>query len=65
MLNRFIQPDSIVPNPYNSQAFNRYSYVINNPINLIDPSGNTYLCDEGCEEYLERKQYSLDDMAEM
>jgi len=42
VLNRFIQPDSIVPNPVSPQDFNRFSYVINNPINLIDPSGHCY-----------------------
>ncbi|MBL8092175.1 MAG: hypothetical protein JNJ43_17715, partial [Anaerolineales bacterium] len=42
VLNRFIQPDTIVPNPVSPQDFNRFSYVINNPINLIDPSGHCY-----------------------
>jgi len=37
---RFIQPDSIIPGEDNPQAFNRYSYVFNNPVNAIDPSGN-------------------------
>jgi RHS repeat-associated protein len=64
-LGRFIQPDSIIPNPTNPQSFNRYSYVINRPLVFTDPSGNTYICDEGCEENLGRKQYTLDDMAEM
>jgi RHS repeat-associated protein len=31
-LNRFIQPDTIVPNSSNSQSLNRYAYVLNNPI---------------------------------
>ena len=38
-LGRFIQPDSIVSNPANSQTWNRYGYVENNPINLVDPTG--------------------------
>jgi len=41
VLNRFIQPDSIVPDPYNAQMFNRFSYVGNNPINFNDPSGHS------------------------
>ncbi len=43
-LGRFIQPDTIVPGAGNSQAWNRYSYVLNNPITYIDPSGN-FVCD--------------------
>lgn len=39
-LGRFIQPDTIVPGAGNSQAYNRYSYVNNNPIKFIDPSGH-------------------------
>jgi RHS repeat-associated protein len=43
-LNRFIQPDSIVPNMMMPQMFNRFSYVGNNPINFNDPTGHL-LCD--------------------
>ncbi len=35
----FIQPDTIVPQPGNSQAYNRYSYVLNNPLRFVDPTG--------------------------
>ena len=38
-IGRFTQPDSIIPNPSNPQDFNRYSYVLNNPILYSDPSG--------------------------
>jgi hypothetical protein len=48
-LNRFVSADTIVPELGNPQAFNRYSYTINNPLKHIDPSGHTYLCDEKCE----------------
>ncbi|MFZ5904487.1 MAG: RHS repeat domain-containing protein [Chloroflexota bacterium] len=40
-LNRFIQPDSMLPNAANPQEFNRYSYVNNAPINFNDPSGHS------------------------
>jgi hypothetical protein len=43
-INRFIQPDSIIPNPANPQSWNRYSYVLNSPINLSDPSGHESVC---------------------
>ena len=39
-LGRFISPDSIVPDPFNPQALNRYSFVYNNPISNTDPSGH-------------------------
>jgi len=41
-ISRFISPDPIVPQPGNPQAFNRYSYTINNPQNHIDPSGYSF-----------------------
>jgi RHS repeat-associated protein len=44
-LGRFTQPDTIVPDQYNPQSLNRYSYVGNTPINGTDPDGHCYpLC---------------------
>jgi RHS repeat-associated protein len=43
-LNRWVQPDSIVPEPGNPQALNRYSYVYNSPLNFTDPSGHAAVC---------------------
>ena len=43
-LAQFIQPDNIIPNPYYPLAWNRYSYVLYNPLRYKDPSGNRY-CD--------------------
>ncbi len=39
-LGRFVQADTVVPNPANPQALNRYSYVLNNPMKYVDPSGH-------------------------
>ena len=39
VLGRFISPDTIVPDPLDPQAFNRYCYVLNNPLKYTDPSG--------------------------
>ena len=51
---RTLSPDPIVGDPFHGQAFNRYSYVWNNPLRYVDPTG---LCTEeqqaahgGCEE---------------
>lgn len=39
-IGRFISPDTIIPNPADGQHYNRYSYVLNNPIKYSDPSGH-------------------------
>jgi hypothetical protein len=39
-LNRFSQPDTIIPDPYNSADYDRYSYARNNAIKYTDPSGH-------------------------
>lgn len=39
LLARFTSADPLLQDPTYSQSFNRYSYVWNNPTNLIDPSG--------------------------
>ena len=39
-LARFASPDTLVPDPANPQAFNRYTYVRNSPPNLTDPTGH-------------------------
>ena len=39
MLGRFISADPNVQAPKNLQSLNRYSYVMNNPMTLVDPSG--------------------------
>jgi RHS repeat-associated protein len=38
-LGRFISPDPFVQAPADPQTLNRYSYVRNNPVKYIDPSG--------------------------
>ncbi len=39
VLHRFLSPDNYVQDPTNTQNFNRYGYVLNNPLSHIDPSG--------------------------
>ena len=38
-IGRFLQADPFVQDPTNTQSLNRYSYVLNNPLNATDPSG--------------------------
>src|SRR3990172_6528553 len=39
-LGRFLSADTIVPSFANPQSFNRYSYVLNNPLKYTDPTGH-------------------------
>jgi RHS repeat-associated protein len=43
-LNRWIQPDPIIPDPEESHSIDRYAYVKNNPIRYNDPSGHDVEC---------------------
>ena len=45
-LGRFIQPDTIIPDLSNPQSYNRYSYVLNNPLRYTDPTGHWVLFDK-------------------
>ncbi|MCC7705613.1 RHS repeat-associated core domain-containing protein [Janthinobacterium sp. GW460P] len=36
---RFMSADPIIQDPEHSQSYNRYTYVWNNPTNLMDPTG--------------------------
>jgi hypothetical protein len=38
-LGRFLQADPFIQAPTNSQSYNRYAYVFNNPLSYTDPSG--------------------------
>lgn len=40
VLGRFTQADTIIPNPGNPLAMDRYAYVYNNPVKYIDPTGH-------------------------
>jgi RHS repeat-associated protein len=39
-IGRFISPDTMIPDPKNPQALNRFSYCFNNPLKYNDPSGH-------------------------
>ncbi len=43
IIGRFLSADPFVQAPSFSQSLNRYSYVMNNPLSLVDPSGFGWL----------------------
>lgn len=62
-LGRFTQADTIVPDLYNPQSLNRYSYVQNNPLRYTDPTGHQFV-DQNiyADEYtqlLQKNNYEL------
>ena len=45
---RFVSADTIVPDAANPQSHNRYTYVLNQPLRLVDPTGHYYY-DPACD----------------
>jgi RHS repeat-associated protein len=45
MTGRFLSPDPFVQAPDFTQGLNRYSYCLNNPLSLTDPTGYSWLGD--------------------
>ncbi|MEL0651638.1 RHS repeat-associated core domain-containing protein [Algibacter sp. TI.3.09] len=41
-LGRFLSPDNNIQEPFNTQNFNRYGYVLNNPLSFNDPTGESF-----------------------
>ena len=39
VLGRFLSPDPYIADPSFTQSYNRYSYVLNNPLKYNDPTG--------------------------
>ncbi len=47
---RFLSPDPYVPDLGSTQSYNRYSYVNNNPLTFIDPTGFDVDCPTGIQD---------------
>ena len=60
LLGRMLSPDNFVQNSFGTQAFNRYSYVHNNPLKYTDPSGE--LVGDGILGPYNQKTYSFFDV---
>jgi RHS repeat-associated protein len=46
MVGRFLAMDPFVQMPDYTQAFNRYTYALNNPLIYVDPDGEYFLIDD-------------------
>lgn len=42
LLRRFLNADENIQDPFNTQNYNKYGYVLNNPLMFNDPSGEAY-----------------------
>lgn len=42
VLRRFLMPDNYVQDPFSTMSFNRYSYVMNNPLMYTDANGEFF-----------------------
>ena len=56
-LGRFVSVDTIVPELGDPQSFNRYSYVRNNPLKFIDPSGHIPTDGDGNRDFADWAWY--------
>ena len=72
-LGRFLTPDPLVQAPHYSQSWNRYTYVFNNPMRYIDPTGyngTSYGCarkddqDSKCKDEEPKKEDTKPDVEE-
>ncbi|MBI5840803.1 MAG: RHS repeat-associated core domain-containing protein [Chloroflexi bacterium] len=56
-ITQFSQPDSIIPDLYNPQAWDRYAYTLNNPVRYTDPSGHMAWEGNGGDDTKEEVEY--------
>jgi len=64
-MRQFVEPDTVIQDPYNPQNLNRYSYVLNNPYKYVDPSGNFFAFFADISRYpRERIEYAINSFSE-
>lgn len=51
-LGRMLSADPYVQAPFEPQNLNRYSYVLNNPLSLVDPTGFNYQSGSGVYQFI-------------
>jgi hypothetical protein len=58
-INRWISPDTIIPDFTNPQSLNRFSYTLGNPLKYIDPTGHKEegACSDPNEECIDDEIY--------
>jgi RHS repeat-associated protein len=61
-LGRFIQADTVVPNPINPQSLNRFSYGYNNPVKYVDPTGHCAVTNGVFDNVLDCNEQDFRDM---
>ena len=61
---KFLTADTLVPDPTNSQSYNRYAYVNNRPLMLVDPTGHYGLCIQGGVDDVVRVNGPIYDMCQ-
>lgn len=61
ILHRFLQVDSKIQDPTNTQNYNQYGYVFNNPTKFIDPTGNAAYDPPGGTNHQDGKNWDDDD----
>lgn len=54
---RFISADAIIPNQYEWDGYNRYMYVMGNPMKYRDPSGHKHIIENNPELFLNIEEW--------
>jgi RHS repeat-associated protein len=69
-IGRFASADTIVPDPANPQSYNRFGYVLNNPVKRFDPTGHcgadvTWAWDANSQQYVDTNAQATADCIQL